>query len=519
MRLVAKLYIAFGMLLIIAIGGGSLAVSAARDLARHIQRYDVTHRVLESYLMLSRDTHRVFIHFSDPTLIGDRNLDESHRGLPEAIRADLAEVRRLTDHEVKLKGDEDREELDRLALIETRLDRLLVAYQAVIDAKGTERFAPNWARLSRMLDSGAHDAFIQLIDEAIEEERREVRVETLRGDWHAQLRGMIAWVFMSLAILATAITLWWLLRDLRRPIGRLLEGAAAVTAGRLDHRIDPIGPPELTEVAEAFNRMPQAVSERRASVRQVNTELENAVASRTAELERLLATFREGEANRRRMLAEVSHELRTPLTVIRGEADIALRGGMKPADTYREALEKTRDAALHTTRLVDDLLLVARREAGEIRLKLESADLVNLLPEIVDETSSLTKPIGCPIVFETDLLRADLAIDVGRIRQVIVILIENAVRYGGVQIVMKLVRTLSGYAVSVSDSGPGMSENEQARAFERFYRGTNASANYAAGAGLGLPVARAIVEAHGGEIGLDSQEQKGLTVTFTLPAR
>ena len=109
--------------------------------------------------------------------------------------------------------------------------------------------------------------------------------------------------------------------------------------------------------------------------------------------------------------------------------------------------------------------------------------------------------------------------DMGRIRQIILILLENAFQYGGQMIEVRLDSAPRGYAVSISDDGPGMTDDEQSRAFERFFRGSNAAVRYDQGAGLGLPMAKAIVDAHGGEIAVKSSPGAGLTVSFTLPKR
>lgn len=106
-----------------------------------------------------------------------------------------------------------------------------------------------------------------------------------------------------------------------------------------------------------------------------------------------------------------------------------------------------------------------------------------------------------------------------RIRQVMLILLENAVHYGGDLIRVGLEQVASGYLVSVADNGPGITKQDQEQAFERFYRGSNAAQRYQRGTGLGLPVAKAIVEAHGGEIALRSAPGEGVTVVFTLPTR
>ncbi|MGZ8996380.1 MAG: ATP-binding response regulator, partial [Rhodospirillales bacterium] len=272
-------------------------------------------------------------------------------------------------------------------------------------------------------------------------------------------------------------------------------------------------------VGRSFNTMADQISAREAALAQAKARLEQAVEERTAELKRVLDQLRVHEENRRRLLADVSHELRTPLTIIQGEADIALRGREKTPDVYREALEKSREAAKHTARLVDDLLFVARREAGEARLRCEAVDLARLLPEVIDDHRALAGGRGGGIAFTSAVETATVRADGDRIRQVVVILMDNALRYGDGRIEVALHGAPGGFAVSVTDVGPGMTEEEQERAFERFFRGSDAAHRYREGSGLGLPVAKAIVEAHGGQIALRSSPDQGTRVTFTVPVR
>ncbi len=370
-----------------------------------------------------------------------------------------------------------------------------------------------------MLDVKIDKDFNQLIQEGIEDEAEEVRESREEAAAITKLFQVLATVFALLATVATMTSLWVLRRDIKKPIEKLLKGAGALSRGEFEHRIDTIGPIELGNVARAFNRMAAEISNRETALAQTNEHLEKTVADRTAELEQLLDTLKVNEVNRRRLLADVSHELRTPLTIIRGEAEIALRGQLKPPEVYCEALEKCRDAAEHTARLVDDLLFVARREAEETRLDVKAVDLATLLPRVVDKHHSFMAGNNKVVSFTSALGEAIIQGDEGRIRQVGMILLENALRYGGEEIEVRLDRAPAGYVISVTDNGPGMTQEEQAHVFDRFFRGSNAAANYGQGTGLGLPVAKAIIEAHGGKVALTSEPAQGLTVSFTLPTR
>lgn len=519
MRIISKLYLSVGLLLAIAVGGASLAVLCARHASYHLERTNFAHQQYEAYLSLSTHTYELFKQFGDAMLIGDRDRGEGETELRAKIRADIARIRRITAEEIQLVGEEEIEELEHLEKIESKIEDLLIEYEEVVKSRNRDELSNYWTRLSHMLDETIDQDFNQLIKEGIAGEAEEVARERANTMAVIRMFHILAAVFSLVAILAAVASVWILRRDLREPILKLVRGASALERGDLEHRIPIVGRNELDDVALAFNKMAQEVSTREKALSESNTRLEYAISERTVELERLLGALKESASNRRQLLADVSHELRTPLTIIRGEADIALRGGNSSIDHYREALEKIRDAAMHTANLVDDLLFVARREAGETRLKLDAVDLTVLLPKVVDQHSAIAKQNGADLSYVSDLEEAVVRADAGRIRQVALILLENAVRYGGSSIELRLDPAPTGYAVSVCDNGPGMTEDEQKRAFERFFRGTNAANRYRHGSGLGLPVAKAIVEAHGGDIALKTAPGEGLMVAFTLPRR
>jgi len=524
MRLISKLHLAFGLMLCIAFCSSALTVWSAQQAAFYLERTHLAHQVYETYLALSSHTYQLFKQFGDAMLLGDRDRDTSEAALLENLRADIALIRQLIAQEIQMVGEEEIEELEVLARIEQYIQELLAEYRGILDSRQTDPDAQYQQRLATMLDVQIDQDLNQLIEEAVKEEAEEVHENRQETAVRLKFFQLMALVFGFVAATATMISVRTLRRDIKQPIERLLDGAAALSRGELKHRIEAGGPLELGNVARAFNRMASEISNREMALSQTNeqlsvsnTRLEKAVAHRTSELKRLLDTLKGSEANRRRLLADVSHELRTPLTIIRGEADIALRGQSKPPEIYREALGRCRDAANHTARLVDDLLFVARREAGETRLKVEAVELVSLLQRFVNEHRSF--PEGNVVTFASTVDNAPIRGDEGRIRQVVLILLENALRYGGKEIGVRLDRAHTGFIVTVSDNGPGMAEEELAHAFERFFRGSNASDRYSQGTGLGLPVAKAIVEAHGGKISLTSPASQGLNVSFILPSR
>ena len=501
MRLIPSLYVASGTLLAIALGSVAMTLWSGRQAALDLERTDLANRQYQRYLELSSTGYRLL---QELQAAGAGLAPERQTELEAEIRDDVAAIRDLTAREIQLVGEEEIEELGRLSDIQRAIDGLVARHVGGLPIG----------------DDVAGAAFTELIREGLADEAGEVAEARSAAAARMRRSAAVALGFALVAVVATGTGVLLLVRAIRRPVDKLLAGVRAFRDGELGYRIPVSGRNELDAVGGAFNQMAHDLALREQALSQANQKLETAVTARTAELQRALGELTASEASRRRMLADVSHELRTPLTIIRGEADVALRGGDQAPAVYQAALEKTRDAATHTARLVDDLLFVARHESDSTRLDLTDVDLAGLLPEVIDECRHLVAGAGQQIRLESAEAQAPVRADRDRIRQVVTILLENAMRYGGVDIAVALHPTPVGYAVSVTDDGPGMGEAEMAQAFDRFFRGSNAGARYASGSGLGLPVAKSIVEAHGGTIALTSCEAgRGITATFTVPRR
>jgi two-component system sensor histidine kinase VicK len=215
-------------------------------------------------------------------------------------------------------------------------------------------------------------------------------------------------------------------------------------------------------------------------------------------------------------IADASHELRTPLTVVRGNAEIGL--AMGDGCGHGEILREIVDESTRMSRLVDDLLFLARTDAAAPPLEVREVDAGDVVRRLVSRAEVLTRERGARL---TPRVNGDavLALDPARLEQAVLILVDNAAKYGPQGGIVRLQAEVGagGLRLSVSDDGPGIPAEEVDRIFDRFYR-VRHRGRLAAGTGIGLSIARAIVEGHGGQIVVRSAPGRGTTMEIVIPA-
>jgi signal transduction histidine kinase len=258
---------------------------------------------------------------------------------------------------------------------------------------------------------------------------------------------------------------------------------------------------------------------RRVELDRSRADLERTVEERTTELRHSNQTLHRVDQARRRMFADISHALRTPLTVIRGEAEVTLRGRDCRSKDYRTALERIVEVTGQLNRLVEDLLLVARSESATLRVEPSAIEAGQLVRELGEDAKALAATKGIAVACAVPARPVPISGDAERLRQLLLILLDNACRYTphGGEISIALVAEGSSATITVSDSGIGIPADELDRVPGRFYRGSNAAPMAPHGAGLGLHVARSIIEAHGGDLQVASELGQGTAVRVRLP--
>ncbi len=509
MKLVTQLRIAILLILGLGLCSAGLMLWNLQQSRLHIERINIAQSIYARYLNLESHIYQLFKQYGDAIIIGDANQRASKIQLIEVINTDIKTIRRQLKKNLDLVGENQTGEEDSLIQIEQTVEQLIRRLDQ-FSPTGTGELASDWSNLSRLLNDEIDENFRSIIQRALDQQKQNVSSTISFVDKAALHQRIMAAVFAFLGTVAAIAGITMLNRRFTRPINTLVGGVREFGEGHLDYRINPVGRDEVAEIGRTFDTMAAQISHKNQILTTEKHALQDAVDERTRQLSIMLEDVKRSDSSRKLMIADVSHELRTPLTIMRGEADIALRGEEKSPRVYREALTRVREAANHTARLVDDLLFVARTEAGEVRLKMSNIDLRTVLFEV-------QQTFGQEAVIDTSLATAPLRADAGRVKQALLVLLENARHYGGDRILMRLDTTDNGFCISVEDNGSGMSDTTKQQAFERFFRGSNAAERYQEGSGLGIPVALSIAKAHGGTITLSDRPGGGLIAALSLP--
>lgn len=305
----------------------------------------------------------------------------------------------------------------------------------------------------------------------------------------AQIRLAFGWL-IPLGVLLAGVGGYFLARKSLEPVAAMGAQAEHISAANLHERlVVQNASDELGRLARTFNDL----------------------------LDRLNQSFE----RQRRFISDASHELRTPISILRGEAEVALSQPQRSSEEYRESLAVLHQEAQRLASIVEDLFTLTRADAGEYRLARSDFYLDELAADCVRATRALAQAKNIALTAEAPRempVRADEEL----LRRMILNLLDNAIKYtpegGSVSVACRVA--VDGYDLSVTDSGPGIPADLHPRIFERFFRVDRARSRTGrdGGAGLGLAIARWIVEAHDGRIDLLRSDATGSVFKVHLPA-
>jgi heavy metal sensor kinase len=305
----------------------------------------------------------------------------------------------------------------------------------------------------------------------------------------ARVRRMF-WIAIPLLIAAAATGGWFLAKRAFAPVTAMASRAAEIGATTLHERLPVVADDELGALARVLNSL----------------------------LDRLELSFEQ----QRRFMADASHELRTPSAVLRAEADITLSRPSRAEAEYRESMTVVQDAARRLARIVDDIFLLARADAGHLVMHPGTVDVEDVVVDSVRAVQAIASGRGITVALK-DAVDARVHGDADLLGRVLLNLLDNAVKhaFSGSEVEVRMSSAGGWCEVSVVDHGSGIPPEARDRVFERFYRVDTARSRSettaTSGAGLGLPIARRIAEMHGGTVELVGSEHGRTEFRIRLP--
>lgn len=410
-------------------------------------------------------------------------------------------------------------EISRLNNLRAIIDGLETARTRIAEALAEGRSADAASLYEQEVEISLDAALDQLLQESVRRERSEV-IEALAemDSVTARLRQVSYVLVAATAVAATALAALLHLSVLR-PVAALSKGADAVAGGNLAHRVPARSNDALGRLARRFNAMTEEIERQRRELLSAKAGLETEVAARTTELKQAAERQSELAESRARVLADLSHELRTPLTIIRGKAEVTLGTPGVDTEILRRALARILSKAEQMSRLLDDMLFVARSEAGAIPVERVDIDLQEVVSDVMLDSRELSRRKDIMVLPRQPVSPVPVLGDADRLRQALIIPLDNAVRIApaGSSVSLHLFVADGCAVVEISDQGPGFAAEEAERAFSRFWRGANGGVGPGRGSGLGLSIARWIMERHDGRIILSNHDGGGATVRLEMP--
>ncbi|WP_374089812.1 ATP-binding protein [Methylomicrobium lacus] len=519
-RLAIAIAVSFGFVLFLGIA----LYWGSNQVARYFQRSQTAYEAFDHYERLSQEAYRHFKQRMDRLMTtaptAEAGVESSKHRLYEAMQALRNTAVKTTDVEShSIHGTSQAAELERVAHFTAFLDASEYRFDEVERLRQQGQIEKAVQALSKFSEEEIDGRFQPLIDAAISAEREKA------GKAKQELEDLVAhsrWIAILASVLAALFSLTsgiLLLRGVRKPIEALMKGTDEIASGNLDHRITLDTRDEFAYLASHFNQMAEELNVQQDKLREGRAVLEKRVAERTFELNRLNEELKRMDIARREFLADISHELRTPITVIRGEAEVTLRGQEREAEEYKDALQRIVELSMQLGKYVNDLMFLARTETANLQFEWDSVDLSELVAGVVEDFQVMAEEKSISVALDAPAGPVWVRGDKQRLRQVLFILGDNACRYSnpGGRITVALRMDGSEASFSLTDQGIGIPSEDLERIFKRHFRSRNALHAREDGTGLGLPMAKSILKAHGGRITVTSAENSGSTFTVSLP--
>jgi two-component system, OmpR family, sensor kinase len=518
-RLAVIIFVSFGFVFFL----GVVQYWGSNQVALYFQRSQKAYEAFDQYEQLSQEAYRHFKQRMDSLIISSPTAKAGVETSKQRLYKAMQELRNAavsgsTTESVAEVPSNKSAELERVARFTAFLDASEYRFDEVERLSGEGKRELAVQALAEISEEEIDGKFEPLIDAAINAEREKANVAKHELEDLVSQSRFIAVVASLAAALFSLTSGVLLLRGFKGPIEALMKGTDEIASGNLEYRISLEGRDEFSYLGSHFNQMARELGVQQDKLREGRVALEKRVVERTSELRRLNEELKRMDDARRDFLADISHELRTPITVIRGEAEVTLRGEDRNAEQYKDALERIIELSMQLGKYVNDLLFLARAETANLQFEWNNVNLVELVTSTTEDFQVMAEDNSLKVSLTVLPDKVWVRGDKQRLRQVLFILGENACRYSspGGQIGVSLQADNQNASLSLSDQGIGIPLQDLERIFDRNFRSQNARRSRD-GTGLGLAMAKSIMQAHGGNIEVVSTETRGSTFTVTLP--
>lgn len=494
-----KLWLTMVFVLLLVAVPGFIASHALTVVSAHNARAESSAQTLSAYQRLAVIGYNVTVErYVDPEAF-----KANRKAYVEGIRSHVASVDRYINVEIRLISEASLPQQQRASKVADEIHQReeLRAIGLGLENAVRGRSNAEW-----------EDRLFKLI-KAEELETREYERASLAT--FESVTETFKWSLVITAICGI-LAVVWAQRQIIRPLGNMERATRAMSQGSYDERVPVLGTTELRTIANSFNAMANQINEASRSMQQTNASLERAVAKRTNELAATNRSLERANQLRRQFLADASHELRTPLTIMRSEAEITLRKSDCNVEELRIGLDRVIRLSALMAEMIEDMLKVARAEEPMLHSAIEPLDVVAAVRGCIDDFQRVIEADNGHISLSNAPAELMIESDANRLKQVIRVIVDNAVCYSAHAPVVEIgiCEDQGDALITIADKGDGIPAEEIPFLFQRFRRGSRRSGS---GQGLGLSIARSIIETLGGTISLESQLHEGTTVSILLP--
>jgi two-component system OmpR family sensor kinase len=499
-------------ILLVALTCTAISAHLTRE---NLKQSTIAQSLLIEHQQLSSISYRLFKQLTDEVIFGQNANQANVRRKQAFIKQSLTNIRKLELKQREALGEdftqgsvEDTDELEQL------LAEIIDEFKQVVISVNTVPLNQQ-ERLRRLLEVTIDNQFREAINLAVSRQSRVVAAINAKID---TLNTAMVWFTVGLGGLSLPLIIYgcyWLFNQLYQPLILITNATNRIASGQYQQPISEKMDDEFQELVLSINQLAAQLQKHKANETKSRKHLEFTVVQRTSELTNANLKLTKIDSRRRQFIADVSHELRTPLTIIRGEAQVTLRLRSACEEDYQATLTAILEQSVNLSRLVDDLLLLTRAEMNQLNLEVSTTKIKLLLNAEVLKWQRLHQERKISLVTDLVCDETEVTIDTPRIQQVLSILLDNATKYSpsGFPVEVSVKQNTTSMIIAVKDKGKGISATEIENIFERFVR----FSRHNEGLGLGLPIAKAIIKAHGGQITVESVQGEGSLFSITLP--